>query len=276
MVSSSSEFEITRGNSRDVKQLFAWFGGSEQRITLFDDLYGGCPNKELNRKYTDGFLHKHKNRLEELGLITEHENGHRLTELGKLIYDSFVELSEYSALVSDIGPFLNAVENWEKVLPEVELLNHAEVIMEDEFDPTRAVDRYRDHIEDTNEIREIVCGIIDSNGFQEQVEEEGLTAECLYAPRISEYIATNDQRYEIAKNHQEIGAISHYKLDEDFPFSLTILDNMILVWTSRADAEGYMVMLESDAKQIRNWATELFEEKKSESTELKLNDDEAN
>lgn len=267
MSRTESPFEITRGNAPEALELFDWFGGHKQRITFFDDLDGGCTKDELQRKYTDGFLHKHTNKLESLGLLTEEDDSYRLTELGERIYDPFLELAEYSVFTCAIAPLLHAIEEWDAVLPRVELFKDADIIEENGLEPTKAVDAYQEEVSETAEIREIVCGVMDSQGFRGQIEDEQLTAECLYAPDILDFIASDQERRQIAKEHREMGAVHHYRLEDELPFNLSILDHTVIIWTTRVDAPGHRVLLKSDAQEVRTWAEDMFNSKKEDAEE---------
>lgn len=263
MTDEDPPFEITQGNARDVRELFNWFGGHEKRITLYNDLYDGCSKDELNRKYTNGFLHDQTNRLEGFGLVTENNDEYLLTELGERVYDEFLDLAKYSALISDIGPLLESIESWD-VLPQVELFEDSEIIVENDLEPTKGVARYREEIQETDELREVVCGIMDSRGFQGLTNKTSLTAECLYTPEIMEYILNDDERKSIAETNRSEGIVTHYRLSESVPFNLTILDDTTVIWTDRADAPGHRVLLVSDSTEVREWAIDFYKSKKQE------------
>jgi predicted transcriptional regulator len=267
MTEEKNSFEITRGNSRDVRTLFDWFGGHEQRITLYDDLHAGCPTDELNRKYNDAFLHDQTNRLEGFGLITESDGECRLTDLGERVYDEFLDLAEYSLLISDMGPLLESIENWDDNLPQVEMFKDSEVIRENDLEPTKGIARYREEIRESSQIREIVCDVMDSRGFKQLTDERSLNAECLYTPEIMKYILNDDKRRAIAKTHQSEGIVTHYRLDEDVPFNLTILDHTTIIWTTRADAPGHRVLVSSDSAEVREWGIDLYNSKKANAEE---------
>jgi predicted transcriptional regulator len=267
---SDEEFNITQRNARDASELFEWFGGSRQRITLFDDLHDGAEMDDLERKYKEGFLYKQRNNLEPLGLITKTDDGVRLTDLGEKIHEPFYKLAEYSKFASSAGLLLQAIDDWEERLPDIDALKTSEIIKENDLEPTKGVDRYREELASTDSLREISCEVMDGQGFQGIIEESGFTAECIYTQEITEYIRSDSNRAEIAKQHREEGSVKHYSLDGGIEFNLSIMDQTVIIWTTRPSAPGHRILLLNGSDEVREWAEEFYKSKKKGAEQVRF------
>ncbi|QLH81078.1 hypothetical protein [Halosimplex pelagicum] len=262
-----TEFEMTQSKARKANEIFSWFGGSEQRIQLFADLYDGISQEEMKRKYNDSFLSNQRENLNSFGFYRKDGDTHRLTPLGEKVYEPFIELCRQAQIVEELRPILHAIPSDSDNTPPIEDLYQAvrrgevRVVAENMVNEFAVLTSYREAVGESQTLREIVIGILRPHGFHDQVTEGELQAEYIYPSKVFEEITNNADRLELAQEHAEM-SVDHHIVDEQFPFNLSILDQSVIIWARRPTENKYRVMLETDASEIREWATDLFERKK--------------
>ena len=260
--------------------MFAFVGASFPRFMALKALYDeDLPDKMTLEELTNlddpydclrkAATEKNLMKAQQRALVTETDDGFRLTRLGREFGDKVLSPNSDLAEVieGEFSEFLSAVPDWDEreEIPELDVLQESNVYV-DTNEEAITNRKYRQYLLETSQIREVV-GLINDDSDTHQMLDE-LEAEYFYTSRIKTHIMNDDYLRRQARTFQEEGRGEYWEIEDELPFDITVTDNAVILWTYQHDFESdgksdrkVMLIVESGKSEAADRFRRLIESK---------------
>lgn len=284
----------------DIANLLTELSTNSNRVQFFTDVRNGSLWDNLKDKYPNN-AHRYKNKLEKIGLIMEESRKGKtiycLTPLGEAVWEGFIQMAAESSPVSNLGEFFYAIK-WHSTIQEKWRIFKGSKVLTDTQHVKKVEGTYRTFVGALTEFKELTKILQSAGDFDDRVNS-GLHSEIIYMPDLVKDIRNDDMYLEMARDHEQANT-NYYVSDKSLPYQLSIMsinenkinnasrgyrvlsslgdnDNIatqfVCIW---AWSDGKNVLLINNSDEVLEWATNIFENKKSVGDELQFRQDPRN
>lgn len=208
--------------------------------------------------------------LEDRGwVVAENSTGpYRITALGDLVLDAYLDVVDRLAAADRLGPFLERVPADAFDLDPLALAD-AEIVVRAENQPYAPMDRVLAVRREASTIREVADIIqADSAGqLRERVEAGELTATVVLESGVLDAVSENDGYADEFEAALASDGTDFYAYEGDVPFVFGLMDDTVVMGVT--DDVGIPdAVVVSDDPAVREWAEALFESYRDAATKL--------
>lgn len=200
--------------------------------------------------------------LEAAGLVEYDEGGYRTTPLGRRIVDGFAELAADAAVWAKLEPFLRWAPE-EELGFDLTLLDGADLVVPDPGDPYGVINRHVGRLRTMDEGRFLLpfTGLHAAETARERVVDHGADCEVVVAPSVARTFR-DDEYAPVVAEMVDAGGLRVFRADEELPLSVGVVDDRVQFIA--AEGEEPRALVETDCREVREWAVERFEACKRE------------
>ncbi|MFC7095707.1 helix-turn-helix transcriptional regulator [Halobaculum marinum] len=198
-------------------------------------------------------------------IVSNSYRTYSLTPSGRHLAESFLDLVESTAVFGRLQPVLKWVDYGDIDL-DLRHFADATLVVPDDGDPYKMINHQVDTIRDT----ERAYGLLSFTGLHatevaaRKVIEDGAQMEIVATPAVAETHLTEPQYREVNDAAADTGRWHIYEYPGNIPYCLIVFDDVIqLVVAEDGDPRA---LLESEADEVRSWATETYQSFKRDAT----------
>ncbi|ESP88890.1 helix-turn-helix transcriptional regulator [Candidatus Halobonum tyrrellensis] len=200
--------------------------------------------------------------LEAAELVEYDDGGYRTTPLGRRIVEGFAELAADAAVWTELEPFLRWVPE-EELGFDLTLLDDAEVVVPDPGDPYGVINRHVGRLREMDEGRFLLpfTGLHAAETVHERVVDHGADCEVVVAPSVARTFR-DDEYAPVVAEMADAGGFRVFRASEALPLSLGVVDDRVQFIA--AEGQEPRALVETERREVREWAEETFEACKRE------------
>ncbi|AEH36911.1 helix-turn-helix transcriptional regulator [Halopiger xanaduensis] len=255
------------GDPTAPREHIAFLVRSDARIDILTRLFesGPATQRELRTELDSSrsTVARSLSALEECGWVERHADGHRLTPVGTLVAEGFLDFVETLRAAEDLSPFLEWFPLAEYDL-EIDQLEGAAITPSTPGDPYKPGRAQTEFMRSTSRFRAFLPSteLEGTKLLHERVTNGDLEAELIVSPAVERTIESASFA-PLYREQLRTDRMAVFVSDEPLPFYLGIDDD----WTIQLgveDDEGFpRALLETAEPSVAEWATELYREYRS-------------
>ena len=201
-------------------------------------------------------VYKAVRELEEQGLVTETDEGVRLTLVGRLLADEYRTFETHAAGIHDCAELLSVLPADAPVTTDLVL--GAETVLAERHAPTRPVEYIGDLVRDSDHVIGATPVVLSQfvDIFYDEIVAGDLTADLVLETPVVEYL--QDDHADRLAEALETGRLSIRRTDESLPFGLVASESeglVLIVYDENGELRGVML---NDTPAAVDWGESTF------------------
>jgi predicted transcriptional regulator len=257
----------------DSREEINFIARSSVRIRIFEELHDESRlTKESLKERLDASrttVQRNLDKLKDRGWIEGNNREYWITHAGKPVTKQFLKLLNTIHAANRLQPFLKWIPQGELNI-ELTSLATADLVISEENNPYAPVNRHIELMQSANQF----CCLLPAVGLQPLtiahscVIDHNYSHEIIFDPSIVETLQSGEGYEELIEDLLTSTQCEIYVSNREVPFYLGRAETTVQIGVGD-EKETPQALVESDVQDVREWATERYEEYKATADPLR-------